>query len=120
MNSFAFNPNPVVSAAGKFFIKCGYYSFLYGIINNTVDTVIFSDPYTISKKYSLPACLKPATQLIGWFEQFTKILYGGITNGLIGLTWPVSVPLIQFWYRSNPSNSSNQSRSIQGDTTQGK
>lgn len=108
VNIQEFLSNPSVMYTKTFLFKCGYYSFFYGLFTNTVE-VIFSNPHKTAKKYFLPNILKPATQLIIWFESFVKILYGGISNGLIGLTWPISIPLIKYSYKFN-----------QEDTNQGK
>jgi hypothetical protein len=92
--------NPIVLTTGSFLVNCGYYSFYYGIFINTCD-LLMTDPNKTSEKYLLPNSLKSASGLIIWYESLFKIFYGGVCNGLVGLTWPVSIPLIQFWYRHN-------------------
>ena len=92
---------PGVLYTGKFLLTCGYYSFFYGIFTETVEVIGFG-PYEIftQEKYLLPLWLKPANKLIESFNSIAKIFYGGISNGLIGLTWPISIPLIKFIYKS--------------------
>jgi hypothetical protein len=53
----------------------------------------------IKSKYSLPPSLQMLTHVVCAYDVGFQVMYGGITNGLIGLTWPVSIPLIRYLYK---------------------
>ncbi len=97
LNIKSFTSHPGVLFTGDFLILCGEISFYSGLIMGALDE--FASTYCGPEKYLLPSYLKPASFLIACFDSFAKIFYSGVTNGLIGLTWPVSIPLIQTWYR---------------------
>jgi hypothetical protein len=39
------------------------------------------------------------TLMVCAYDVGFQVMYGGITNGLIGLTWSVSIPLIRYLYK---------------------
>lgn len=83
---------------GSFLLNCGIYSFYWGALSGTF-MLTTADPLTIQEKYSLPPSLRVLSHVICAYDAAGQVVYTAISSGLIGLTWPISIPLIRYWYK---------------------
>ena len=93
--------------AQNFLIKCGKTSFFLGFSFLSVNALFDAKIVEISNDnttYDLPRHLKLVKPFITVFDSLWKIIYVSSLYGLIGLTWPVSVPLIRYMYKKDIKN----------------
>lgn len=88
----------------RFLIECGvtsfYVGFTFNSLNALFDANLIEQSYD-NTTYILPQHLQLAKPIIIMFDSLWKILYGSVIYGLIGLTWPVSIPLIRYLYKKD-------------------
>jgi len=72
--------------------------FIGGVLSGSLN-IVFTHPEIIKSKYSLPPSLRMLTHVVCAYDAAFQVIYVAIINGLIGLTWPVSIPLIRYLYK---------------------
>ena len=86
-----------INNIGIFLITCGSFSFYCGIITN----ILLIDANKIISKYNLPKNLEFTEPFIIAYDGLFRVLYKSTLYGLIGLTWPVTLPLIKYLYKDD-------------------
>jgi vacuolar-type H+-ATPase subunit I/STV1 len=98
MESITNNLTIYAKPVGSFLMTCGVYSFYWGILSGSIQ-MLATDHSTIQAKYSLPPSLSKLSHVVCAYDAAFEIIRMAITNGLIGLTWPISIPMIRYWYK---------------------